>query len=303
MSDVFAKAFAFILIITLGYVLKRRGILRKEDRGPILNLVFYITLPCILISGFKTFEYSHSLFFAIFIGIFANFGIFFVTYLTSLRLHSGGRKNAMMVPSGFSIGTFTIPFAATFLGSESLIIIAMFDIGNAIVGLGGLYALIAAVTGSEERGSLIDFFKRLFTSIPFITYSVMLIISLLGLTLPNEVYIITDIIGSGTIFLVMVVIGIMLEFDIQKDYIKEVIRLLFTRYIAIALMVLILYFLLPLSLEVKKILIICLLAPPSTNSIIFSQKLGCPAKLISAVQSISIPISLIATSLLLLIWH
>ncbi len=301
MSDVLLKAFSFIFIIILGFVLKKLHILKLEDRAPILNLVFYIAIPCLLISSFKTFVFSPSLIVVIFFGIIGNAFVLFVAYLCSLKSPNAFRKTCMMVPAGFSIGTFTIPFAATFLGPESLIVIAMFDIGNAVMGLGGTYAIVSGLTGSSQRGMLKDFFKRLFTSVPFITYLTMFTISVIGIPIPPSIYVITDFAGSATMFLIMISIGIMLDLNIPKNRFLEIAKLLGIRYVTLALMACIVAFVIPISNELKLPLLFCILSPPATNAIIFAQKLNCDTSIISSVQTIAIPISIACSSILILL--
>ncbi len=301
MSDVLTKACSFIFIIILGYLLKKFKILKVEDRTPILNLVFYITIPSILISSFKTFVFSPSLIIVILLGALGNAFILFIAYLFSIKSTNEFRKTCMMVPAGFSIGTFTIPFAATFLGPESLIVIAMFDIGNAVMGLGGTYAIVSGLTGSSQKGMLKEFIKRLFTSVPFITYLVMFTVSLIGITIPDPVYVLTDFAGSASMFLIMVSIGIMLELKIPRESFLEIVKLLGIRYFTLALIVLILVYILPFPNSINLPILFCVLSPPATNAIIFAQKLNCDTSIISSVQTIAIPISIACSSVLIFI--
>ncbi len=301
MSDVLAKALSFVVLIILGYVLKSFGILKKEDRVPLLNIVFYITLPCILISSFKSFEYSNTLFVAISTGFLATVLLFVVAFIVSIKSHTSFKRSSMMVPSGFAVGTFTIPFAATFLGPESLIFIAMFDMGHAIMGLGGTYAAVASITGSSETVTVKTFFKRLFSSVPFDTYLIMLFINFFDIHIPGGIYIFTDFAGSATAFIVMITIGLMLEVNIQKKSIKEVFLLLTIRYAVVTSIGIVIFFGTTLPHEYKLALLICLFAPPSTSSVIFSQKLQCSPNVISAVQSLSIPISILCSSAIILL--
>ncbi len=301
MSEIVTKAVSFIILIALGYILKKCGILQKEDRHSILNLVFYITLPCILISSFKTFEYSSSLIIPLLIGIAANFIVLGFGYVASIKSKLSFRKSSMMVPTGFAIGTFTIPFASTFLGPESLIIIAIFDMGQAFMGLGGTYTAVANITGFSSTIRFRDIVIKLFSSPPFATYLIMLGINVLGFTLPEKIYVFTDLAGSTTSFLVMIVIGLMLEINITKESMAEVVKLLAIRYAATIAMAVTIFYIVPLQIEFRLALVICMFSPPSASSVIFSQKLGCNPIVISAVQSITIPISLLLSCLLILL--
>lgn len=299
MWAIIVKAFCIIFMIVLGYVMKRKGIFKVEDRQVLSNLVFMITLPCVLISSFKSFQYSNSLIISIFVGLGVNLLMLFIG-----KTFAGSKDNAtkglyMMSCCGYNIGTFTFPFVSSFLDASSMIIVAMFDIGNAIMSLGGAYAITSSVTNSNEKASIKDFFKRLLSSIPFVTYMTMLVISLIGIKLPEEVYTLTDMIGGASTFLVMFMIGIMLEIQIPKDDIKDVVSVISIRYIGSLIIAILIYTLLPVPMMFKKALMIAVFAPTAAVSVVFCQKLGCKPSVAGVINSICIPISLVCITLLL----
>ena len=52
MAAVYCQAGIFLSTMALGYALKRLGILKPEDKQVLSNLVFYVTLPAMLIGSF-----------------------------------------------------------------------------------------------------------------------------------------------------------------------------------------------------------------------------------------------------------
>ncbi|MDD3252399.1 MAG: AEC family transporter [Lachnospiraceae bacterium] len=299
MWEIIVKAFSIIFIIALGYVMKKRGIFKVEDRKVLSNMIFMITLPCVLISSFKSFQYSNSLIISIFVGLGINLVMLLVGYLFARKRDHSTKGLYMMNCCGYNIGTFTFPFVASFLDASSMIIVAMFDIGNAIMSLGGTYAITAGVTNTGDKGSFGEFFKRLFSSIPFITYMTMLLLSLIGIRLPAEVYTVTDLIGGATTFLVMFMIGIIFEIQIPKEDIKDVGAIVAIRYIGSLLFAILIYRYLPIPEMYRKVLMISVFAPNTAIAAVFCQKLGCKPSVAGVLNSICIPISLVCITLLL----
>ena len=53
MIKIIATAAIYLLTMLLAYVLKKMGLFHKEDKRVLSNLIFYVTLPASLISGFS----------------------------------------------------------------------------------------------------------------------------------------------------------------------------------------------------------------------------------------------------------
>ena len=63
-----ARPISYVLVIILGYALKRVGFLEKRDQQTLSKVMFNITLPCTIIQGFSGFERDTSLFWLVGIG-------------------------------------------------------------------------------------------------------------------------------------------------------------------------------------------------------------------------------------------
>ena len=55
MSGVLLKAFSFILVIIIGYLLKKKGFFKKEDVSVITKITLNITLPAAVVTSFSNF--------------------------------------------------------------------------------------------------------------------------------------------------------------------------------------------------------------------------------------------------------
>lgn len=301
MGAVLTKAGAFLLIIALGYVLKRRGMFTPTHFGVVSGIVLNLTLPCAVVSNFAKLSFEPVYLLIVPFGILLNLVMIGTGYLAA-RGQGGGEKAFNMINfSGYNIGCFTMPYVQNFLGPVGVVSTCLFDAGNSLLCTGGTYSLASLVLQRGEKPSLRQFLKRMFSSVPLDTYLVMLLLSVLGLKLPVFVTTFTDTVGAANGFLAMLMIGIGFELRLKEGQLGQVVKTLSLRYGIAAVFALVFWFLLPLPLEVRQVLTLVAFAPIAAVSPAFTQKCGGDVALSSTINSISIVLSItIMTALLLL---
>lgn len=301
MTAVLTKAFAFILAIALGYGLKRVGFFSPNDHRVVSKIVLNITMPAAVITSFASMEFDSALLLLSLLGLGLNVAMFSIGALLSRKKARGDRAFYMVNLPGYNIGAFTLPYVQSFLGPFGVVATCLFDTGNAIMCTGCTYSIAGAMLGGRhEPGRLRAFFIRLFSSVPFDTYLILLLISLLRLPIPQPVVTVTSIVGSANGFLAMFMIGLMFEIHLDREHLKQVLQVLGLRYAVATVVALACYFALPLPLELRQVLAIVAFAPCSAISAVFTEKLGGDAALSSLTGSISILISVtVITSMIL----
>ncbi|MGG3735302.1 hypothetical protein ABET14_09070 [Heyndrickxia coagulans] len=125
------------------------------------------------------------------------------------------------------------------------------------------------------------------------TYLIMLALSLLHITLPAGVTAFTGIIGQANGFLAMLMIGIGFELRLEKSQVAGILKAVIIRYGMAILFAAFFYFLLPLPLEVRLVLVIIAFAPISAVCTAFTQKCGGNVAMSSTLNSLSILISIV----------
>lgn len=293
MVDILNTAGSFIILIIISYFLKMKGIFTEQSKRFLSFVLINICLPCIIVNGFKDFDFDTSLLMAIVACIvISSFGIFF-SYLVSRKKNRDGIVIQMMSSAGYNIGIFTIPFVSNFLSSTAVVCALMFDIGNAIFVFGALSAATSFVVDGDRSNPIPTIAKKLFTNIPFLVYIVMLTTILFNLKFPAVVYSFAELGANATSFLAMVMIGIMIEFKINLSEIKYILSALVLRY-SVALASSVIIFFLPIfELELKKALMIAVFSPMSTACVVYAEKLKCKASIVGAVSSLSIIASIV----------
>ena len=300
MFDILIKASGFILIIILGFTLKTKGLCTREHGSFLSTIIMNITLPCSLLSSINNLEITPVLLIALVCGFLGNVITNFTGYLIQRKESPMTKALSMINSSGYNIGTFTLPFVQSFFPASLISYVCLFDTGNALMCLGGTYTAASSVVSSDEKQSFKTVAKKLFSSIPFCTYIVLFFLSLFNLAIPEQILSITKIAGNANPFLAMLMIGILLEIKLDLSQIKMIKKILLNRYIVTIILALIVYFVLPIDLMIKKMIILCLFSPVSSVAPVFSNRLGSRSPVPSAINSLSIIISIIIMTVLIL---
>lgn len=297
MLVVLSKAIAFVLIILIGYMCKRRGVFAPTDYQLVSKIVLNITLPCAVISSFAHFQLDLSLLAAVALGLSGNCVMLFVALMLTRRETLAAKIFYIFSLAGYNIGCFTLPFAQAFLTPFAVVALCMFDVGNSIMCTGMTYALTAScigyADGHKDRFSMKSIAEKLLHSAPFVVYISMLLLALAGVQFPKSVYTFTDIVGAANPFLSMLMIGMMFEIRLDKQAMGYVKELFSVRYlISLACAGAFIYFA-PFKQEVNYVIALAFMAPCTIIGPIFVEKLGGNVQLASLFNSMTIITSVI----------
>ena len=297
MLIVLSKALAFVLIILIGYICKRRGVFAPTDYQLVSKIVLNITLPCAVISSFAHFQLDLSLLAAVALGLSGNCVMLFVALMLTRRETLAAKIFYIFSLAGYNIGCFTLPFAQAFLTPFAVVALCMFDVGNSIMCTGMTYALTAScigyADGHKDRFSMKSIAEKLLHSAPFVVYISMLLLALAGVQFPKSVYTFTDIVGAANPFLSMLMIGMMFEIKLDKQAMGYVKELFSVRYlISLACAGAFIYFA-PFKQEVNYVIALAFMAPCTIIGPIFVEKLGGNVQLASLFNSMTIITSVI----------
>ena len=298
MADILIRAGSFVAIILLGFLLKKIGIFRQQDFSVLSNTVMKVTFPAAIITNFAGKQIDASLL-TLALLAFA-FGILYILLALLVNLRSNREKRAFDVLNlpGYNIGNFTMPFVQSFLGPTGVIATGIFDIGNAVICLGGAFGVASAIKDGSGF-SVKRIFKALSKSIPFLTYIIMLVVMFSGLKLPGFVMEFTGIVGSANPFLAMFMIGVGFQLHGTAGQGRKILRILALRYGVSILLALLCWFVLPFELAVRQALVILVFSPIGSAVPPFTAELKGDIGLSSAVNSVAILISIAINVVLL----
>ena len=302
MKEVMVKSLGFICIVILGYILKKKGFFKKEDGLFLSKIVMNITLPAALIAGASSMNINYVAIIIILVGLISNlFNIFLVKYIER-RKSSVTKAIGIVNCSGYNVGNFAIPFAASFFEPTALLYMCMFDMGNACMVLGGSYALAKNEVDGSGRLNVKKLIKTLLRTVPFDVLIFLFVISILKISIPKEITTIASMIGSANAFLAMLMIGIILEINITKNQAKGVTKLLGIRYLGNVIFSCIVYFFLPVPILAKQMIVLVLFSPLSTISAVYSKMIDPDNPIPALANSISIILGIFIMTGLLIVF-
>ena len=293
--DYIFKPMSYVLVIMMGYLLKRAGFFGKDDHRLMSKIMVNITLPCTIIQAFDGFERDVKMFIIVGIGFVCAFVPILLMYLTTGKVEKRLRAYRMLNIGGYNIGCFSLPLVQAFFGNTGVVAACMFDTGNAIMMTGGAYAMTSTLlkTGGETRESVGDILMKFVKSLPFDAYMIMLILAALGVKIPSVVFTLTRPAGQANAFVAMLMIGMMFEPAGDKALLRETARELVWRYLFAAVSAAAVYFCTPFDLVVRQTLCIVCFAPLSSLAPIYTDRCHSDTALASFTNSVSIAVSLI----------
>lgn len=297
MTSVLTKAGGFVAIIILGWILRRKQFFKENDYRIIMKIVLNITLPASIVYSYAGKEIDLSMLFLAFLGFALGLVHMAAGFAFSGSREKSQRAFSLLNISGYNIGNFTLPFAQGLLGAEGVIATSLFGIGNSFICL-GIACTFAGMIQHGERFSWMKMLKDLFHSVPFDAYLIMAILALAHIQLPNPVTELAGVIGGANTFLAMLMLGVCFRLDGNWKQIGSLVRLLSVNYGIAVLAAICCYTLLPMSAEIRKALVILVFSPITSNAVAYTEKLKGDVGLASAVNSMSILISLICMVLL-----
>jgi len=292
MQEIVTRAGCFVAIIILGYVLRRLGVLKREEAFPVLSaLVIKITLPAAIIVSFAGKEIDPAMLMLVVLGFACGVVYIALGFVLNTRATPSKRAFEILNLPSYNIGNFTLPFAQSFLGSTGVIVTSLFDTGNAMITLGTALGVAKAV--KEGSGfSVKRIVKALSKSVPFLTYIIMMALCLLNLRPPAIVLSIAETISGGNAFLAMLMIGVGFKLEANREQLGQVIRVVGIRYVMAIILAAVFYFCLPFALEVRQTLVILVFSPPGSVVPAFTGELGEDVGLSAAINSVSILLSI-----------
>ena len=300
MADILTRAGCFAAIIVLGITLRRLGVFKETDFRVLSTIVIRITLPATIIYSFAGQSIDPSMLTIAAIGLGGGILYLLLGYLLNLRSGKDLRAFEMLNLPGYNIGNFTLPFVQSFLGPVGVITTSLFDTGNAVVCLGGAYGVASSIKAGG-RFDLRRVGKALGTSVPFLCYIIVVGLNLLHVRLPGPVIECAGIIANANAFMAMLMIGVGFRISANREQIGSMVRILSVRYAVSIILAFLCYFVLPFDLAVRQALVILVFAPIGSAIPAFTAELGGDVGLSSAINSISIVISIVVIVTLLTI--
>jgi len=301
METVLTKSAGLVFLIVLGFVMKKIGMFKVEDSKVFSKVMIYITLPAILINAFRDFQADLNLISLFFMNIIVCLIMTFVGWVAGRKEDPVARAMYMLCAAGFNVGSFGLPFIQAFF-PDRIMNVVMFDIGNSITCCGLIFSF-AVMQMSKKKGLDLKLMgKTLVGSFPFDIYVVLLALQVVHFRFPEPVYAVVETVAAANPVVVMVMLGILFEVNLTPKCQRQVVEILTARILGEVVLCLIIYFLLPMPVEQKQVLVMLILGPCTSMVTVFCGKLECDSDVYGTVSSLSIAISIIMMIGLAMVW-
>ncbi len=296
MNEILIKIIPVILIFVLGYLLKRINLLSKDNGDLFLKLVFYISLPALILLSITniqlTLDFIYLPIIAILI-ILVTYGIaFFIGKLFNLGKTSFG---VFLVGSLIMNTGFTLPFFIAAYGEEGLARASLFDFGNGLLTFTFIFYL-ACKYGDNKRDSK-TMIKKFLYSIPLWALMSAILLNLMNIQIPNLGINFFQLLGNMTIPLIMLSLGIYFSPKIVK--LSALSSVIFIRMFVGLLLGFLFVYLFNLEGLNKIIVLISASAPVGYNTLTFASMEKLDKEFAASIVSYSILIGIIFIPLLI----
>lgn len=301
MEAILVKAGGFLFMIALGFVLKRIGLFSINDSGVLSKIVLKITLPMAIVSNFKGLELNSSFLAAIMIGFLVHFISIPAALFVARKKPAEQKAFYIINSSGYNIGLCTLPYMSSFFAAEAVATVCMFDVGNAIMCFGFTFAIATMVSKGKGNVNKKEIVKTLFSSMPFVTYLVMILLCAAQIALPEPVYTVAGMIGQANAFVAMLLIGILFEPKFNRNELKDMLGVFTLRMVLGAAFALCIYYFLPIPLMYRQILAVVVFSPILSVAPIYTERCGYNRSVAAVLNSLMLPFSMVVMTLLLML--
>jgi len=260
-----------LIIIAIGYLTKRMGLLTKDGAGKALALIiFNITLPSVIITTLMQIQID----FAMILMPFFAIGVSGVNLAVARVVHRhedrANRGLYTMMTLGWNVGNFAYPLVKAVFDINGLKYVALFDFGNAFIIFILCYSI--AMRNAPGTANVIDkkaIAKKIVGSPPLLAYIIGILLNVGGVPFPADINLFFTTIANANSFLTFLVLGLYLDFTIDRSHWKKVFEVIGTRYVIGLAIGLLLYFLLPIPLLPRELLAVCLILPTGMALLVY----------------------------------
>ncbi len=306
MTDVNITFSISLIIIVIGYLIKKVNIITEENGNIIAKIIFNITLPAVILKITSTLTFELSLILLPIVNI--TFGLLMagIGFINFRNKPNNLKGLLLMAIIGFNVAHFSFPLVEGIWGEQGMQYIALIDAGNAFTIFVLCYFIGSLFSPKNQLEGKVDLkivLKKLVHSAPLLSYIIAMIINFSGITLPFFIYDALDIFARANTALSLLLLGIFLNFKFEKAEWLNILKVLILRYFIGLTVGLLLFFLLAPQFDqlFRIILTISLILPLGLAVIPFSVEFDYDKKLITFIVNLSIIISFIVIWMLIII--
>ncbi len=230
---------AIVILILIGYICRRTGFLKPEDTQLLNKIVIYIAIPSLIFMAMYSADLSNIQTLGTITLTCLSIGILcgIIAYIfASLRNYSTKTRWSLVTTSAmFNSGLLGFPVILGVFGGLGLVRAVFYDVGSTI-----LFISFSIILTISYGGTYQNIAKRSVLFPPFLAFTLGILANLIHLPLGTIVPTILNYLSGAAIPLIMLSLGLSLEFKEVKEHLSSAsfvsaIRLVISPLIAIFL--------------------------------------------------------------------
>lgn len=298
MLEIFTtKLMPIILYFLIGYSLKRFGVLKKEEAGVLIRLVFYLMSPAVIITSMSSMKFSETLIYYPISAICIHIFMYFLTLIIANKLKISDKEKVIFRGSTLIMNmTFVLPFFIVFFGEENVYLLSLFDAGNLLMVTTVVYSIF--ITNS---GSLLNKIKTVLKSPLIISMIIGALLNITGIRLPRGVEITIQNIASITGTVIMIALGA--YFTPKFSKLKLSVIVILVKMLGVVFIGTILGKVFPIDEMGKMLILLGAMSPVGNNVLSYALITDGDVEMATNVISLSNIVSFIAISVLLVLFN
>ena len=294
------KVLVNLILIAVGYLIKKLGVVSRDD-GRILNrLVLYLTLPMMNLKAVMNTTLSWHLLLLPLLLLAAGVTMSLLSHYPAQWLHLPQRdKGTFMVALCGFMGSLLYPFVEAVYGDPGIQATAICDLGNAIAIFGvGYYISFRYATSGHFK--TIDAVKKVLLFFPMHAFVLGFLLNIGGVPLRGLPADLVNALATVNSPLMLLGLGIYLELDVSRQERKVVVVHMAYKYVVGTLLAGLVLWLSPYRGPLRAVMFLFPLMPTSLSSLLYSVEQGLNPRLAAMLISSSMVISLIVLTVALL---
>lgn len=297
MLEIFTtKLMPIILYFLTGYSLKKFGVLKKEEAGVLIRLVFYLMSPAVIITSMSSMKFSETLIYYPISAICIHIFMYFLTLIIANKLKISDKEKVIFRGSTLIMNmTFVLPFFIVFFGEENVYLLSLFDAGNLLMVTTVVYSIF--ITNS---GSLLNKIKTVLKSPLIISMIIGALLNITGIRLPRGIEITIQNIASITGTVIMIALGA--YFTPKFSKLKLSVIVILVKMLGVLFIGTILGKVLPIDEMGKMLILLGAMSPVGNNVLSYALITDGDVEMATNVISLSNIVSFIAISILLVLF-
>lgn len=303
MFQVYSKTITLLVMIGLGYGMRRTGQLQLADTQILSKLVIHITLPCVVIKNLSEIQLSKEFFVAILLGGAANLLLLLLAFLIVRKKETQDKLAALFSLTTFNISNYAVPILSAFTDAPTIAGVFAFNLPTSIFTYAVVPTCAGIITAERQQNVGKTVFTKLLHSTPTLTCIAMFLLSALHISLPTTAIQIAASIAEANTFLSMLAVGSLIEFSHSWNNSQSVFRLIAIRFSAVVIMAILLFHLTPIDGALRCALTMALFSPAASCCPMLALSCGYRGNQIAMVNSIYLIISVGVLSLLTVLFY